>query len=831
MAKVDGLDGLCNIQDRHILCLTQALDFYAKKNLANVAISKNWSKSDMLQAVAQPLHNISNEYKRSFAFSIPTQKAKTKKGKDSSPAIATYTVTMGLSLDEKNDFALTKIGQCILNHDLSIPSYALMLLSKVGIYDVNNERVSNLLTQFCKYAKDNPNASYTKDDIKSKVLTGIGPETYFDSREDIAFNAFLVSGFLSVSNDEKYIVHSDDYNLISFIAINGDNITPPNDEEESYMGDINKGIFELISKDSQYLFYPKYKDLINIKFGKSNTSLNKHNNISYGTLQTIFYGAPGTGKSYKTNEIVRNFPDTIRTTFHPDSDYASFVGCYKPVEETVDARVVPVVIGATGVTFEQNNGTYKEKRITYRYTKQAFLKAYILAWKKMSKINHPSLYSVSFHASGKSFTIKSVQENQVILKSIREITQKDIERRWSARLSSGTFQWPGDNTGSDTQVDSICKWLSENLFMGVSELPNDWWQSWLSKLAENLEITGKKADTIYIIYKEGERIFLSNETSAKSETLKEYYNDSSKTGYDAYAKIAEILRGINSDDFDTAWKELSNKISKPNSTTSQVEFAPQYLVIEEINRGNCAQIFGDIFQLLDRGEEGFSTYPITPDDDIRKELNNALGSLDLSSVECYINNIFSKNYPDGIVGKIKSGELLVLPCNLYLLATMNTSDQSLFPMDSAFKRRWDWEFVPIRYSAAEAIDANDKFHTFTITIGKDAAKKTYLWTEFLEKVNDKIRNITDSEDKQMGEYFIKKSIEEKDFINKVMFYLWSEVGKDFYNTTNAFFKLPKDFKDKDGNDKKEFSFNELFKGNAIALLEGFMAMLEVKRKR
>lgn len=291
MAKIDGLDGLCNIQDRHILCLTQALDFYAKNKLADLALSKNWSKSDMLQAVAQPLHNISNEFKRSFAFSIPTQKAKTKNGKDASPAIATYTVTMGLSLDEKNNFSLTKIGQCILTHDLSIPSYALILLSKVGVYDENNERVTNLLTQFCKYAKDNPNASYTKDDIK-KVLDGIGPKTYFDSREDIAFNAFLVSGFLSVSNGEKYIVHSDDSNLISFIATNGDNITSPNNGEESYMGDINKGIVELITRDSEHLFYPKYKDLINIKFGKCNTPLNKHNNFSCGPLQTIFNGAP-----------------------------------------------------------------------------------------------------------------------------------------------------------------------------------------------------------------------------------------------------------------------------------------------------------------------------------------------------------------------------------------------------------------------------------------------------------------------------------------------------------------------------------------------------------
>lgn len=154
---------------------------------------------------------------------------------------------------------------------------------------------------------------------------------------------------------------------------------------------------------------------------------------------------------------------------------------------------------------------------------------------------------------------------------------------------------------------------------------------------------------------------------------------------------------------------------------------------------------------------------------------------------------------------------------------MNTSDQSLFPMDSAFKRRWDWEFVPIRYSAAETKDEKDNFHTFEIEIGG----KKYKWTDFLEKVNEKILSVTDSEDKQMGEYFIKKSIEEKDFINKVMFYLWSEVGKDMYNTTNALFTLPEDYKDKDGKAQNQFSFNDLFKGNATQLLQGFMKKLEV----
>ena len=184
-----------------------------------------------------------------------------------------------------------------------------------------------------------------------------------------------------------------------------------------------------------------------------------------------------------------------------------------------------------------------------------------------------------------------------------------------------------------------------------------------------------------------------------------------------------------------------------------------YLVIEEINRGNCAQIFGDLFQLLDRDCEGFSEYPIIADKDLKKYLNGK----DEEGKDVLTNK-------DGI----KDGKLR-LPKNLFIWATMNTSDQSLFPIDSAFKRRWDWVYMPID-TAKE---------TWYIKIGESY----YSWTKFLDKVNDELLTDETAEDKHLGFYFCKATekkngtesgpnvITAETFVGKVLFYLWNDVFK------------------------------------------------------
>ena len=213
-----------------------------------------------------------------------------------------------------------------------------------------------------------------------------------------------------------------------------------------------------------------------------------------------------------------------------------------------------------------------------------------------------------------------------------------------------------------------------------------------------------------------------------------------------------------------------------------------YLVIEEINRGNCAQIFGDLFQLLDRNSDGDSDYRIKADSDLRDYLYGVLG--------------------EGHEG-IKNGELC-LPHNLRIFATMNTSDQSLFPMDSAFKRRWDWEYVPVDYSEPKS--------NFIITLKEEK----YRWLEFLKIVNERIFKATNSEDKQMGNFFIKADVSESEFKSKVMFYLWNEVCRDEYGTQNNFFRFMQN-----GKDIIEFSFNDLYQTDGWKKLQGFMEYLGV----
>lgn len=388
---------------------------------------------------------------------------------------------------------------------------------------------------------------------------------------------------------------------------------------------MTKGLSSMLWKDCAYVKFdsPIPFDTKDFKwpFLKNNKSIIDIKLIDF-PLQQIYYGAPGTGKSHETNKVAKIYPNTIRTTFHPDSDYSTFVGTYKPTTTTnykygLDSvgKTVPI-----GLSKDENGKTipFDEKKVEYKFVKQSFLKAYIKAWK-----------------------------------SFRE-----------------------------TCVDGG-------------------------------------------------------------------------------------------------------------------EIAPQFLIIEEINRGNCAQIFGDLFQLLDRNKEGFSEYPIETDEDIVKalledkpedKLSFGMKGLELLPEQMnYINSVFNKDsgLELNVAEKICKGEVLVLPCNFYIWATMNTSDQSLFPIDSAFKRRWEWKYMKIR----EGKDENGEVLNWKIIVkDKDKNNVNILgredlsWWEFIQKINEIIASMTLSADKQLGYFFCKAKegvIDERTFVGKVIFYLWNDVFKDY----------------------------------------------------
>lgn len=169
-----------------------------------------------------------------------------------------------------------------------------------------------------------------------------------------------------------------------------------------------------------------------------------------------------------------------------------------------------------------------------------------------------------------------------------------------------------------------------------------------------------------------------------------------------------------------------------------------YLIIEEINRGNCSSIFGDIFQLLDRDQNG-SRYPIKTSVEVKSYLKENI-----------------KNKEDVFYNDLN------IPPNLIIYATMNTSDQSLFPIDSAFKRRWSQEYCSINYHEPNLIYV-------------EIEGTNMKWLDFINDINEKIFLMLKNEDKQIGQWFvdIDNQVSREDFLYKVISYLYYDVFKHY----------------------------------------------------
>lgn len=540
-------------------------------------------------------------------YSITDLNTSTKIGQ----ANETWLRKNGLLYSVGGRYELSQIANAIISEKISLTDYCFLLLSKqwikikkVGGQDEYKDNLLSVILEDLLELKSIPVGDFVnhvgqialiKYENEYKGLT-------FSNQEAARYliDPLLISGLITESNG-NYVISSNIVELVNDYVSKANGIKRIDQvscADEEYWNSFEYGIYDIINEENKPLYVKHYPHLFYMK-------KTYKDNYSEFPLQKIFYGAPGTGKSHEIKTLTKG-KSVIRTTFHPDSDYSTFVGAYKPVMEDADVRVVPVVLN-NGASFDQNNGTFKEKRISYKFVKQAFLKAYLGAWKK-------------------------------------------------------------------------------------------------------------------------------------------------------YAKAVDKAE-------------------------------PQFLVIEEINRGNCAQIFGDLFQLLDRNDDNnFSTYPIEADTDLQKEIEKAFkDDKDGESENPYkltkdieIDGAvedYTSNYGSTLSKDVQQGRVLLFPPNLYIWATMNTSDQSLFPIDSAFKRRWAWDYVKI-------IDGKKGWMI-------QGADYSCDWWTFIQEINKKIATATSSDDKKLGYFFCKAKkdetiIDEKTFVSKVIFYLWNDVFKD---NDNSIFKV------------------------------------------
>lgn len=165
------------------------------------------------------------------------------------------------------------------------------------------------------------------------------------------------------------------------------------------------------------------------------------------------------------------------------------------------------------------------------------------------------------------------------------------------------------------------------------------------------------------------------------------------------------------------------------------------LLIDEINRGNCAEIFGDIFQLLDRDDEGWSCYETSVSQLVLNALDDEMWALNAGKDGAWRIPVHAE------VERLIIKRQLKLPPNLYLIGTMNTSDESVYFMDSAFKRRWNFEFRSVGFDEVAS-------HQRDAVI----AETEYTWSEFIDALNDFILDRCPSpkmDDKLVGPWFIK----------------------------------------------------------------------------
>lgn len=356
----------------------------------------------------------------------------------------------------------------------------------------------------------------------------------------------------------------------------------------------------------------------------------------------IFFGAPGTGKSYLLEEQRKEYftnPECYeRVTFHPDYSYANFVGTYKPVmiehkgfeyKDEKQKKIISILTDKTKTAQEKYDLLYKD-------------------FQESSLTRLPIL--VGIYSDG-PFKTKKVDETFTN-------NNNDVERNHGRAIR------PYLNLNFDDEIRSE---------ISYEYVPGPFMRIYVEAL--------KNPDKLYL------------------------------------------------------------------------------LAIEEINRANVAAVFGDVFQLLDRDDDGNSMYPIHASEDMRRYLAKELG------------------------GDPKQYSSIRIPSNMYIWATMNSADQGVFPMDTAFKRRWEFEYIGINTS-------EQQMSHYNVQLGKGENAKIINWNELRKAINEELVSMNINEDKLMGPFFLSDKIMRtlaagpdnnytfiQAFKNKVLMYLFDDAAK------------------------------------------------------
>lgn len=542
---------------------------------------------------------------------------------------------------------MREIIKILFLYNQIFPDKAYLTIDEIRHFVFFNEKIA-----FCK----TPNRVEVINDIETyrasnELPSCIVPEDErdwnYESRQLSCFLGIMAwSGFIDIDKDglvKLVIPRQDDLQykaaLLEVIMFN----------EYWEYGEIDINYISTEAFNALRTSYFNYCDQFILRNDKLNAIATS--DIPSTPRQRIFFGAPGTGKSYSLNEeaksLVSNKSNHIeRVTFHPDYTYANFVGSYKPIMKQSDIacldddskKVLSVLNNRTITTQEKYDALYESFKTTDGLTRL------------------PIILGLYFDDS------------------------------FETKKEDGT-KASNNNSVERNHGRAIRKYVQ-----------------------------------------------LLSEESYKEKIAYEYVPG-------PFIRL------------------LVKALQNPE--------APYVLIVEEINRANVAAVFGDVFQLLDRNNDGESEYSITTTADMRAYLQRELG-------------------------KDKDVTTIKIPSNLFIWATMNSADQGVYPMDTAFKRRWTFSYYGLddEENNLSAAAIKPRFE-----LGK--SNKLISWNSLRKAINDELSTDTYNinEDKLMGPFFLKEEALKDNtsfneaFKNKVLMYLFDDVVKQkrrsFFNCENS----------------------------------------------